>query len=305
MTDKYKDDLTEEEQAAEAAMMADEGEPEPEQEQDPEPVEAEAEEPEQAAESEKPKAKEKPDGFVPIGALHEAREKGKAAESENAELRRQMQELQQALQSIGRPAQAQQSDEMPDPIISPNEFKDWLGRRMQAEREPVEQMRQQQAQQAQEQRRIAELSEYASTHEQAFRQEYPQADYDGALDHMIGLKTREMQMMGMPEARIAQELRNLRIGTVEYARQNGISPAAYVYNMAKLYGFQEKTTTAQPQQAAQQVERLATAQKQTQSLAGASGRPRDDELTPTKIASMSEAEIAKLSDDQLREIFGG
>ena len=254
----------------------------------------------------KPKVEkdEKPSPLVPIQALDSERGKRQESEASNAELRRELEELRQMVRERAEPQQ-ETTVEMPDPVVDPDGFRAAVNERLEKQAQPLNQLRELAVQQHQMQERDNKLFQYAKAHEQHFRTEYPDKDYDGALNFARSKYAENLKLLGYQDHELPAVISQQEREITALATQRGINPAAYVYNYAVSQGFEAQ---AKAETEPGNITRLADAQKRTQSTAGASGAPRNEELSFERLATMSEGELAKLEEtdpEAFKRALGG
>jgi hypothetical protein len=287
------DELSAEESAALEAMQS---EPEivedvTEVEEDPDEGEATTE-PVEAAEEDKPefktaRDKKPPEGYVPHQAMHEERVKRQEAE-------RQLQAFMAAEQKRAMEAQKAAEPQWVDPLIDPEGFKKYQDYTLGKTQQMVHQQQQALQQRQMQEHRQADVQRA----EQEFRRQAP--DYDEAINHVAQARVAELRMYGLDDQTIQRQIHQDSQAIYDSARRMGVNPAQLVYQLAQQRGY----TPKQAADAASQMEARATAQKQTQGL-GSGGSKQSGRLTATQIAEMSEAEIGKLSPDDIARAFGG
>jgi len=142
------------------------------------------------------------------------------------------------------------------------------------------------------QKMVAELNHMESS----YSQENP--DYREARDMYFDRVKAQLTARGYDEGeirqRIAEEVRDI----VDRARSAGANPAAKIFEMAQAIGFASSAKGA-----TEKVERISRASKPTAS--NVSGSVPRGELTPETAADLTEAEIANLTPDQERAMWGG
>lgn len=285
--------LTADETAAMDAMKADPAElaeaPVSQPKPEPEPqIETQIETP--AAEPEKP-----PPGMVPQGALHQERERRKAAEAAT-------QALQDRLAALEAKLNPPPEIVIPDPVLDPKGFKQFQ----------IDQINQRAKEQADNERRQMEAQQHQQVMArlnqdvQAFRATTP--DYDPAFQHAVKVRQEELAFYGNSPEQIAAQLETDVQAIVAQAYSQGKNPAELFYAYAKMRGYQTPVAP-QPNPAVAQVAALAEAQKQTQSLAPAGGPANDGGMTLETLSRMSEADLAKMPkaqrDEVMRKAMGG
>jgi len=291
------DKLTEEEQAALDESMADDGDETEEEEQQAAPAKEAADdddgEEDGDAEPEKAEAEPKPEPekkFVPLQALDAERGKRRDVEAELTALQAKFQAMQPA-----QPAQQDQPDEMPDAVLEPEKHREWWARERQRLTEPYERMRQQQEQQQRLANEFNQLKRYAETHEAAFREQYKDADYDGALKYMQDKQARIFKAMGYQPYEIQQKVSEAELSIAVEAARRGLSPAALVYNLAMESGFSPAGASGDASDdVSENITRLADVQRQTRSINGAAGGPKPDEFSVADLANMTEKQLDAL-----------
>lgn len=289
--------LTADESAAMEAMKADTGAP-VEAADVVEVPEAPAETPAPVAETPAPEPDKPPPGMVPQGALHQERERRKAAEA-NA------QELQARIAAIEARLNPPAEIVVPDPVLQPEAFKqfqiDQIKQRA-AEKAEAERLTQEQAQERQIMARV--------DHDvRQFRATVP--DYDQAFQYVLKARHEELAFYGNTPEQIDQQIDVDVRSIVQKAYQQGKNPGEVFYGYAKMRGYSPAQAAKDPipQQAAAQVNALAEAQRQTQSMATAGGPSSDGGVTIETLAKMSEAQLAKMPkaerDAMMQKVMGG
>lgn len=284
--------LTADESAAMAAMQADtapvEETPVAEPVAQPEPV-AQVETP--AAEPDKP-----PPGYVPQGALHQERERRKATEAQFQTLQQQLAELQAKLNPPPEIV-------IPDPILDPKGFREFQIKQI-TERAEEKAAAERRAMEAQQQQLVmTRLNQDVAT----FKATTP--DYDNAFQHAVKARQQELAFYGNSPEQIASQMEVDVQAIVQQAYSQGRNPAELFYEYAKMRGYSAPVAAPVVSQAAVQVQALAEAQRQTQSLSPAGGPANDGGMTIETLSKMSEAELAKMPkaqrDEVMRKVMGG
>ena len=296
------EELTAEESALDAAMQAEA------------PVEStEQDAPESAQQAEQPAEQDAApeDGekvkMVPHGAMHKERERAKSAEAANAELQAQLEALQaqmaetaETVKQIKNPVEPpktldQQIAELPDQIDDPDGFKAALAALLKPQAEQVGQVQQQ----IQEQRQRQAVEQHVAQVEQVFREQAP--DYDDALNFAMDARRQELKIWGVPEHQIEAAIHNEVAGIINNSIATGLNHAQQVYDYAKLRGYQGPKPAATE---ADRMGKLAATQQSQQSLSAAAGSPSGQYDIAT-LASMSEAELAKVPEAEIARAMGG
>lgn len=240
-------------------------------------------------------------GMVPIQALDSERSKRREADTENAGLRQELDQLRAMLQQMQQPQQqtAQQAPEkMPDPVLDPEGHEAWLARKFEAMQQPYRQQQEQSRLQQQQQAQKTALLNFAKTHEDDFRGKYPDKDYDGALNFARQRVASNLRLMGYSAPEVEALVHQQEIATAAMCRERGLHPAAYVYNFALDNGFTEAAKAA-PVEAdeGENISRLEDARQRTATTANASGSARVAEKSADELARMSEDQLAKYAKD--------
>jgi hypothetical protein len=247
---------------------------------------------EPVAEPDKP-----PPGMVPQGALHQERERRKAAEQQFQALQAKLAEIEARLNP---PAEIV----VPDPILDPQGFKQFQIDQIKQRAAEKAQAEQQQVEAQQTQAVLARLNQDVV----AFKQTTP--DYDTAFQHAMQARRQELAFYGNSPEQVEAQMEVDIKAIVQQAYQQGRNPAELLYEYAKMRGYSSTPAAPAPQpQAAAQVTALAESQRQTQSLAPAGGPANDGGITIEALSKMSEAELAAMPkakrDEVMRKVMGG
>ena len=289
--------LTADESAAMEAMKADTG-PEIAPAEAVDVPETPAETPAPVAETPASEPDKPPPGMVPQGALHQERERRKETERQFQELQRQFAEIQAKLNPPPEIV-------VPDPVLQPEAFKQFqIDQIKQRAAEKAEADRQAQ-ERAQEQQIMARVNQDV----QQFRAATP--DYDQAFQHAVKVRREELAFYGNSPEQIDQQIEVDVRAIVQQAYTQGKNPGELFYGYAKMRGYSPAQAARDPvpAQAAAQVNALAEAQRQTQSMATAGGPSSDGGVTIETLAKMSEAQLAKMPkaerDAMMQKVMGG
>jgi hypothetical protein len=242
---------------------------------------------------------------VPLGALHEERNKRKEAERAMRTLREEMQRISGQLDVLK--GVAPQAQPAPKPTVAD------------APIEALEQVVQYVEQDRAERQNVAQYHEFTNAvnaAEREFAAKTP--DFQAAVDFLHQGRLAEMKAIGYPDQAyidpatgqripsaaeiIAQEA----IGISSTAFQQGVNPAERFYALARARGYSAKAaettepsdgakTAAALEKAADKLATIAKGQQASKSLSSAGGAS-NDALTLEAIASMDEEEFAKISD---------
>ena len=292
--------LTADESAAMEAMKADIG---PEVDavdvvDVPETPAPEAETPAPVAETPAPEADKPPPGMVPQGALHQERERRKASEAA-------FQELQAKLAAIEAKLNPPPEIVVPDPVLQPEAFKQFQ----------IDQIKQRAAEKADADRRATEQAQeqqiMARVNQDVMQFKAATPDYDQAFQHAVKVRREELAFYGNSPEQIDQQIEVDVRAIVGQAYSQGKNPGELFYGYAKMRGYSPAQAARDPvpAQAAAQVNALAEAQRQTQSMATAGGPSSDGGVTIETLAKMSEAQLAKMPkaerDAMMQKVMGG
>lgn len=266
---------------------------------------------------------EKTGRFVPHQALHEEREKRKAVEREVGELKAFKAVMEDRwktlLAAAEKPAEKPvDEDPEPDPNVDIFAHNAWLKRQIEKERsirsEREEAEKQSRAAQEQEQAIWSEWHQSA----QAYMAETP--DFGDAVKFMSDLRDKQLQALSFanPQLRTEQgrvqqinaELKSI----IQAAKQQGLSPAQAVYELARGFGYQkaagQPAQAQQPPQMPEKLEKIARAQESSRTLGQANGKAGGDAMSIDSLSKMSQAEfnvwIASPGNDVVfRKLMGG
>lgn len=247
----------------------------------------------QASEPDKP-----PPGMVPQGALHQERERRKETERQFQELQRQFAEIQAKLNPPPEIV-------VPDPVLQPEAFKQFQ----------IDQIKQRAAEKAeadrQAQERAQEQQIMARVNQDVMQFKATVPDYDPAFQHAVKVRREELAFYGNSPEQIDQQIEVDVRAIVTQAYTQGKNPGELFYSYAKMRGYSPAQAARDPvpAQAAAQVNALAEAQRQTQSMATAGGPSSDGGVTIETLAKMSEAQLAKMPkaerDAMMQKVMGG
>jgi len=247
----------------------------------------------QASEPDKP-----PPGMVPQGALHQERERRKETERQFQELQRQFAEIQAKLNPPPEIV-------VPDPVLQPEAFKQFQ----------IDQIKQRAAEKAeadrQAQERAQEQQIMARVNQDVMQFKATVPDYDPAFQHAVKVRREELAFYGNSPEQIDQQIEVDVRAIVTQAYTQGKNPGELFYSYAKMRGYSPAQAARDPvpAQAAAQVNALAEAQRQTQSMATAGGPSNDGGVTIETLAKMSEAQLAKMPkaerDAMMQKVMGG
>lgn len=259
---------------------------------------ASVETPAPVAETPAPDADKPPPGFVPQGALHQERERRKATEAQIQVLQHQFAELQAKLNPPPEIV-------VPDPVLQPEAFRQFQ----------IDQIKQHAADKAERDRRAQELAQeqqiMARVNQDVMQFKATVPDYDPAFQHAVKVRREELAFYGNSPEQIDQQIEVDVRAIVSQAYTQGKNPGELFYSYAKMRGYSPAQAARDPvpQQAAAQINALAEAQRQTQSMATAGGPSSDGGITIETLAKMSEAQLAKMPkaerDAMMQKVMGG
>lgn len=229
--------------AAEPEEEEEEVEAEPEQEAEEAPAEEVAEgeestEAEEPTEGEEPTEDEgKPSRTVPIGALHEEREKRRQLQAKIEQMEATFQKMMERVaQGQQPPAPAPELPKIPayeeDPVAH-----------LKARIDQLTQLSTGTHQQIQQQTAMSKFVEALGTLENQMRTTTP--DYDDAIAFAKQARYSELAALGYSPEATAEMMRQEILGTAAFCMQQGRNPVEAFYNYAKVRGWQGKNG-AQP-----------------------------------------------------------
>lgn len=241
--------------------------------------------------SEPPKEESPKQDMVPHAALNAERQRVR-------EMRAEMDAMKAQLEKLTAANPEPEPEPMPDAVMEPERFAEWMTKRQAEAGKPAEALAQEfeafRAQQAAQSRHQRMLSE-TQRHEMAFVAQNP--DYYDAFDHLRQARIAEMKAIapGATDEQIAQAISNDTMAILNNAAQAGTNPAETFYALAKIRGYAPKASEPAPQETS----RVEAAKKAAAAAASLGAAPGGDvrNLTLADINAMSEAELAKLSDD--------
>lgn len=271
--------------------------------------------PQEVAETEK--ARDEKGRFVPHQALHAEREEHKKTKAQLEEISRKQAILEDRWNTllkagVGAEQKPVEEDPEPDPNVDIFAHNAWLKRQIEKERsirsEREEAEKQTRAAQEQEQAIWSEWHQSAQT----YMAETP--DFGEAVKFMSELRDRQLQALSFanPQLRSEQgrvqqinaELKQI----VQAAKQQGLSPAEAVYQLAQGFGYQKVAQGQQTPQMPDKLVSVARAQEASRTVGQAPGKAGGDELTLEGLLAMSPAEYDKwvqANPNKFRSLMGG
>lgn len=289
LTDEEKQALAEMQEADTATAPVEPVEEAPAEE--PAPVAEEA--PDEGAESEAHEDGKPQKGHVPHAAMHKEREGRKAAERQRDELLARIEAL-EASQPKPEPVKVEPApvaDEVPDAILEPEKFNEWLKGQFQKQDGNFEQL-----QREAEERRIL-----ATFTEQTQRARAAKPDYDTAVTQAMQNRVAEIRAMspGATEDQISQHVNGEVRALVQQAIAQGQDATEMLYNVALARGYRPAESAAPAD--ASRMQALKKAEQNTQGLASSSPSAGVGALTIEALAKMSEPELAKVQKERPAE----
>lgn len=234
---------------------------------------------------EAPKDEPEKQKFVPHQALHEERRKRQEIESNFRQLQQNQAVLEQRYQQLWQAQQPQAK--VPDKNEQPLEYFDHTLSQTQHELQQMREWHQSQANMQAQQQQAHNLATWARNEAQAFAADKP--DFKGAYEHVLQLRAKEFQAMGVPTHEIAPRIAHYELGLFYQAHQAGRNPGEIVYEMARATGYSQKPVAADK---VSQINKGMEASKTLGSGGVGGGMP-----TPEQILDMSEDEFAKFKAD--------
>ena len=238
-------------------------------------------------EGEKPEQTEQPepkkDNLVPHQALHEQRERRKAAEKrardleiENAKFRERFTIIKE-LQGKDEPKGPPKPEE---DIFGAFEHLSKNFETVQKRLDDGEAAKKQEAQRN-------ELVGHYKNDAAKFTTENP--DFKDAYNHLLGSRARELMALGYEEpAELEAALRNEEMSIAQMAFEKGKSPAQVIYDLAKERGYKKADPKASTEAKLDTIERGAALNKSLSSAGGSSG---DSEMTAERLLTMPNEEF--------------
>jgi hypothetical protein len=237
---------------------------------------------------------------VPLAALKEEREKRQELQRE---IERERQERLAEREELTRKlALIQQRLEKPaEPIKSTDE--DPVGALKRTEAEVAR------LQQAEQQRQM--MTQFSAAVNQSVQQFRSQAtDYDDAYKFLRESRINELKAIGYTDELAVQQLNTDEFNLAAQALQQRQNPAQAVYNLAKARGFARPAQTQAAEPAARatatddaRLDTIAKGQQAAKSLGNAGGSPPES-MSLQRVLEMDEKQLANLSRDELRKLFG-
>lgn len=114
-------------------------------------------------------------------------------------------------------------------------------------------------------------------------------DFKDAYNHLLGSRARELMALGYEEpAELEAALRNEEMSIAQMAFEKGKSPAQVIYDLAKERGYKKADPKADTEAKLDTIERGAALNKSLSSAGGSSG---DSEMTAERLLTMPNDEF--------------
>lgn len=290
--------LEEEEEAPAPAESTEEAAPEEEVTASESEEEAPAEEAE--AESSEDADEDRPSRTVPIGALHEEREKRRQLQAKIEQMEVTFQKMMERV-AQGQQPPAPAPAAAPEPTI-PSYEEDPVAH-LKARLDQLSQITGSTTQQIQQQTAMTKFVDALGTLENQMRAVTP--DYDDAINFAKQSRYAELTALGYAPEATAEMMRQEILGTAAYCMQQGRNPVEAFYNYAKVRGWRGPNGTPKPTLApttttAKKLATVAKAQSTSRAL------PRGGSAPPTArtledLATMEDADFDKFFDSVMRK----
>lgn len=247
---------------------------------------------------------------VPHAALHEERERRKAAEKQATEKEQLWAERFNALLQRFPQQQAPQPPPLPDPEKDPvGHLLERQARQEQLQQQLINayvQDRQQAAQQHAMQQQQAGIENHARALEAQYAAEVP--EYHNAANFLAEARHKELAAIGYDNPAERQEvIRQEARGLAQRAMQMGRNPAEFVHEMARIRGFGAQQAPAASQQASTQVAQITAGQQQARTLGNVRGAAPAG-LNANAVMNMSSKDFDKFlstaTQEQMEQVFG-
>lgn len=227
---------------------------------------------------------DKKNSMVPHAALHEQRERRKAAENRARQLEIENARFKERFAIIDR-LNAGQKDE---PKAPPTATDDLFGA-VDHTAKSVESIVQRLEQQETEKRELAKQSQLVGAYrEDASRFEKDTPDFRDAYNYLLSTRMNELQAFGYDDSTIRQTLETEEIQIAQMAFQRGTSPAETIYKLAQGRGYAKKppATEEAKKEAAAKLDTIERGQAQHKSLSPTGGSQGDVDMTAERLLAM-------------------
>ena len=229
-------------------------------------------------------APDRPAGYVPHEALHEARESNKRIAAELGEVRARSERMEQTFQKL---ISSLNEKPAPDPTKDPLGHIQHRNEALESELKGIGTKLDQLQRQTSEQDRYQQIAQGIASDEQAFRSAAP--DYDQAVQFLKDSRREDLRDLGVPAHQIDAILGQEVMQFAAAAAQQGKSAAKTAYDMAKRRGF-KAGAKATPQQT---IETIAKGQEAAKTVDGSSTQS----LRLQDLANLPDAQIDAIIQD--------
>jgi hypothetical protein len=239
---------------------------------------------------------------IPFDVFHAEREEHKQTKAKLGELsdfKARMEERWRLLENAAtQAAPAKEEDPEPDASVDIFAHNAWLKRQLSKVTDGIAQRDRQTQEQAAAAEGEKKVWNYWNQDAAAYKAKPENADFDESVKWMSAERTKQLKALsglhpkfktenGIVE-QINSELRDIVIA----AANNRISPAEYIHNMAKEWGWKATPPAGNGSLTLpEQLARVAAAQDASRTVGGAGGSPAGQELTLEQIMAMAPAEF--------------
>lgn len=238
---------------------------------------------------------DKKNSMVPHAALHEQREKRKAAEKrasqleiENARFRERFKVLEEL--NTKKPE---------EPKVVPRASEDIFGA-VDHTAQSIEQLNKRLDQQEQQTREAAKHNQLVGAYrDDASRFEQTTPDFRDAYNHLLVSRVNELKALGFEDQAIRQSLEAEEIQIAQFAFQRGESPAETIYKLAQGRGYTKKPPAADvaKKEAEAKLDTIERGQAQHKSLSAVGGSQGDADMTAERLLAMPLQDFEKWCSD--------
>lgn len=238
---------------------------------------------------------------IPFDVFHAEREQHKQTKAEMAELREfkgRMEERWQLLASAAQQTEQKPVDQDPEPDPNTDIFAHnaWLKRQIDGFKKTQTDRDQSEKQAKEASEGEARVWNYWNETAKAYKAENP--EFEDAVKFMSDARTKQLKSLSglhpqlRTEAGIVQQINSELHAIIVAAAQNGVSPAKYVFDMAKEWGYAGKQPPAnEALTLPAELARVATAQAASRTVGAAPGAATGAELTLQQIVDMPQGEF--------------
>lgn len=227
---------------------------------------------------------DKKNSMVPHAALHEQRERRKAAENRARQLEIENARFKERFAIIDRLNEGQKAEAK----TTPNATEDLFGA-VDHTVKSVESIVQRLDQQETERRELAKQSQLVGAYrEDASRFEKDTPDFRDAYNYLLTTRISELQAFGYDDSAIRQTLESEEIQIAQMAFQRGTSPAETIYKLAQGRGYSKKppATDEAKKEAAAKLDTIERGQAQHKSLSPTGGSQGDVDMTAERLIAL-------------------